>query len=70
MATLLKNAVLWVPAGFAFSDLVANVARCPSDSLSPTLNPPGPTAAADVVLLDRLSFRLYKYQRGEVVQLK
>ena len=57
------------PIFVTVNDLVAGPATVHGRSMQPTLNPQG-TSTADRVLVDKLSVRLYKYNRGDVVLLK
>ncbi|KAL4527365.1 hypothetical protein Ndes2526B_g08936 [Nannochloris sp. 'desiccata'] len=61
-----RRTVMWLPVGFAFTDIVAGFHRCVGPSMMPALNPPG-FSSEDLILAERLSFRLYKYHRGDVV---
>lgn len=61
---------VWLtPVFVAVNDLVAGPATVHGRSMQPTLNPQG-TSTPDRVLVDKLSIRLYKYSRGDVVLLK
>lgn len=54
------------PVVVAVNDLIGGPASVHGRSMQPTLNPSG-LAANDLVLVDKLSIRLYKYSRGDVV---
>lgn len=53
----LKRSILWLPVGYAFTDVVASVHRIKGDSMAPTLNPEG--TDSDVVLVEKISVRYY-----------
>lgn len=58
---------LWyTPVVVTVNDLVAGLASVNGRSMQPTFNPSTVTSN-DVVLVDKLSIRLYKYSRGDVV---
>ena len=54
------------PVVVTVSDLVGGPASVHGRSMQPTLNPLGSTSN-DLVLVDKLSIRLFKYSRGDVV---
>lgn len=58
---------LWyTPVVVTVNDLVAGLASVNGRSMQPTFNPSTVTSN-DVVLVDKLSIRLYKYSRGDVL---
>jgi inner membrane protease subunit 2 len=75
MARQLLRSLTWVPVGYAVGDLLVAVHRIEGASMRPTLNPDGSAAAAaspshDVVLAEKMSVRLYRWSRGDVVLLR
>ena len=54
------------PVVVTVNDLVGGPASVHGRSMQPTLNPLGSTSN-DLVLVDKLSIRLFKYSRGDVV---
>lgn len=56
----------FTPIFVTVNDLVAGPASVHGRSMQPTLNPSG-SASQDVVLVDKLSIRMYRYSRGDVV---
>ena len=58
------STLAWLPVGAAASDVMGVPARVTDARMAPALAP------GDVALVDRLSCRLYRFQRGDVVQLK
>ena len=78
MARQLLRSLTWVPVGYAVGDLLVAVHRVEGASMRPTLNPAGDAdraaaAAAsshDVVLAEKMSVRLYRWSRGDVVLLR
>ena len=54
------------PVYVAVNDLVVGPASVHGRSMQPTLNPSGSTSN-DIVLVDKLSIRMYKYSRGDIV---
>mmetsp|Transcript_103 Transcript_103/g.156 ORF Transcript_103/g.156 Transcript_103/m.156 type:complete len:168 (+) Transcript_103:186-689(+) len=59
--------VLWlVPIAMTVNDIFVSVSKVKGNSMSPTLNPTG-NAAEDLVVIDRLKPKMYKYDRGDVV---
>ena len=54
------------PVVITVNDLLAGVASVRGRSMQPTFNPVA-SNANDIVLVDKLSIRLYKYSRGDVV---
>ncbi len=54
------------PVFVTVNDLVAGPASVRGRSMQPTLNPSG-SASKDIVLVDKLSIRMYRYSRGDVV---
>lgn len=58
---------LWfTPVIITANDLVIGPASVHGRSMQPTFNPSSSTSD-DIVLVDKLSIRLYKYSRGDVV---
>ena len=54
------------PVVVTVNDLIGGPASVNGRSMQPTLNPLGSTSN-DLVLVDKLSIRLFKYSRGDVV---
>lgn len=54
------------PVVVTVNDLVGGPASVHGRSMQPTLNPVGSTSN-DLVLVDKLSIRLFKYSRGDIV---
>ena len=54
------------PVVVTVNDLVGGPASVHGRSMQPTLNPSG-SMSNDLVLVDKLSIRLFKYSRGDVV---
>jgi hypothetical protein len=54
----------WLPVGVAAADVVGMPALVQDAHMAPALAP------GDVALVDRLSCRLYRFRRGDVVQMK
>ena len=54
------------PVVVTVNDLVGGFASIHGRSMQPTLNPSSSTSN-DLVLVDKLSLRLFKYSRGDVV---
>ena len=70
-ASRLKQALPWLAVPYAVNDCLLSAERVTSGDMSPVLQPAGGGGAAgDVVLVDRLSLRLYRFQRGEVVLVR
>lgn len=63
MSAKLKTLLSWSPIALVFNDFAYSLNRQNDDdeSMSPSIAP------KDVVLIDRLSFKLYKYQRGQII---
>jgi inner membrane protease subunit 2 len=79
MARQLLRSLTWVPVGYAVGDLLVAVHRVEGASMRPALNPDSAAADSaaaaaassshDVVLAEKLSVRLYRWSRGDVVLL-
>jgi len=54
--SVFRKTVMWLPVGFAFTDIVAGFHWCVGPSMMPTLNPPG-SSSEDLILAERLSLR-------------
>lgn len=69
MSGFLRQFVLSLPIGIAFTDLIASVVRVDGASMQPTLNPVGSTSS-DYVLVEKFTIKvMQKYRRGDVVIL-
>ena len=61
---------LWfTPVVVTANDLLVGPASVHGRSMQPSFNPEGSTSS-DIVLVDKLSIRLYKYSRGDVVLVR
>ena len=68
MSSFLRQFLLSLPVGIAFTDLVCSVVRVDGASMQPALNPEG--ASSDYVLVEKFSVKvLQKHMRGDVVIL-
>lgn len=66
----LKTALWWTPVALTVNDCLVGAATIDGSSMQPALNPGGPQAIRDRVLVDKLSSRIYTYKRGDVVVLR
>lgn len=64
-----KKSLIVTPVALTFTDSVASMCGVEGRSMQPTLNPDG-FRLTDCVLLDKLSVRHFKWQRGDVVTLR
>ncbi|KAL3131778.1 hypothetical protein ABBQ38_007495 [Trebouxia sp. C0009 RCD-2024] len=69
MKSVLIKTCWLTPVVVTVNDLVGGPATVHGRSMQPTLNPLGSTSI-DLVLVDKLSIRLFKYSRGDVVLLR
>ncbi|KAK9820562.1 hypothetical protein WJX72_011658 [[Myrmecia] bisecta] len=65
----IKQTLWWTPVVITVNDCICGQAVVNGRSMQPTLNP-APEAGKDRVLADKLSIRLYQYNRGDVVLLR